>query len=110
MPIECPPALQSQGELKSGRLQSGKKRTAQRFTCGGPETARWVGGLPREGVVAEKFAPSLDSSSSLGFEGRYLGCPAIFAGMSRISGGLQKFLQKKKFVCTVRSLKVPESA
>ena len=35
----------------------------------GPETARWGGDLPREGVVAEKFVPSLESLSSLG-----LGC------------------------------------
>ena len=31
----------------------------------GPETARWGGGLPHEGVVAEKFVPSLESLSSL---------------------------------------------
>ena len=34
----------------------------------GPETARWGGGLPREGVVAEKFVPFLKSLSSLGFK------------------------------------------
>ena len=28
---------------------------------------RWGGGLPREGVVAEKFGPSLESLFSLGF-------------------------------------------
>ena len=39
----------------------------------GPETARWGGGLPREGVVVEKFAPSLESLSSFSFEGRNLG-------------------------------------
>ena len=43
----------------------------------GPETARWGGGLPREGVAAENFVPSLESLSSLGFEERN------FAGMSR---------------------------
>ena len=36
------------------RNHSGKKRRAQRLTFLDPETARWDGGLPREGVVAEK--------------------------------------------------------
>ena len=62
----------------------------------GPETARWGGGLPREGVVAEKFAPSLESLSSLGFEEFNLGCPGNFAGMSRTPGGVQKSLCRKK--------------
>ena len=35
----------------------------------GPETAGWGGGLPRKGVVVEKFVPVLKSSFSLGFEG-----------------------------------------
>ena len=51
-------------------------------------------GLPREGVVAEKFAPSLKSLSSLGFEERNLGCPGNFAGMSRTLGGVQKVCAK----------------
>ena len=41
-------------------------------------------------VVAEKFMPSLESLSSLGFEERNLGCPGNFAGMSRTPGGVQK--------------------
>ena len=61
----------------------------------GPETAQWGGGLPREGVVAEKFVPSLESLSSLGFEERNLGCPGNFAGMSRIPGGVQKVCATK---------------
>ena len=60
----------------------------------GPETARWGGGLPREGVVAKKFVPSLESLSSLGFEERNLVCPKNFAGMSRTPKGVQKFVQK----------------
>ena len=52
----------------------------------GPETAQ---GLPREGVVAEKFVPSLESLSSLGFEERNLGCPGNFAV------GVQKVRAKK---------------
>ena len=43
-----------------------KKSTKINFL--GPETARWGGVLPREGVVAEKFVPALESFSSLGFE------------------------------------------
>ena len=62
-------------------FQARKKSTKINFL--GPETARWGRGLPREGVVAEKFVPSLESLSSLGFEGRNLGCPGTFAGMSR---------------------------
>ena len=61
----------------------------------GPETAVWGGGLPREGGGGvEKFVPSLESLS-LGFEGRNLGCPGNFAGMSRIRGGVQKVCAKK---------------
>ena len=49
-------------------LQARKKSTKINFLC--PETARWGGGLPREGVVAEKFVLSLEGLSSLGFEER----------------------------------------
>ena len=59
------------------------------------ETARWGGGLPREGVVAEEFAPSLESLSSLALE-ENLGCPGNFAGMSRTPGGAQNSLCAKK--------------
>ena len=54
-------------------IQARKKST--KINILGPETARWGGGLPSEGVAAEKFVPSLESLSSLGFEGRNLGCP-----------------------------------
>ena len=53
------------------------------------------GGLPHEGVGVEKFVPSLESLSSLGFEGRNLGCPGNFAGDVPDSGGVKKFVQKK---------------
>ena len=74
-------------------IQAGKKSTKIKFL--GPETARWGGGLPREGVVAENFVPALESLSSLGFEERNLGCPGNFAGMSRTPGGVQKVCAKK---------------
>ena len=61
----------------------------------GPETAWRDGALPREGVVAKKFVPSLESLSSLGFEERNLGCPRNFAGMSRTPGGVQKVCTRK---------------
>ena len=73
--------------------QARKKRTKIKFL--GPETARWGGGLPREGVVAENFVPALETLSSLGFEERNLGCPGNFAGMSRTPGGVQKVRAKK---------------
>ena len=46
-------------------FQARKKSTKINFL--GPETARWGGGLPREGVVAENFVPALESLFSLGF-------------------------------------------
>ena len=74
-------------------LGSRKKSTKIKFL--GPETARWGGGLPREGVVAENFVPALETLSSLGFEERNPGCPGNFAGMSRTPGGVQKVCAKK---------------
>ena len=50
----------------SSYIQARKKSTKINFF--GPETAWRGGGLPREGVVAEKFVFSLESLSSLGFE------------------------------------------
>ena len=75
------------------QFQARKKSTKINFL--GPETVWWGGGLPREGVVAEKFVLSLESLSSLGFEERNLGCPGNFAGMSRTPGGVQKVCAKK---------------
>ena len=46
-------------------------------------------------MVAKKFVPSLESLSSLGFEGRNLGCPRILAGISRTPGGAQTVCAKK---------------
>ena len=74
-------------------FQARKKSTKINFL--GPETARWGGGLPREGAGVENFVPSLESLSSLGFEKRNLGCPGNFAGMSRTPGGVQKVCAKK---------------
>ena len=58
----------------------------------GPETTAWGGGLPREGVVVEKFVPSLESFG--GLQGRNLGCPGNFAGMSRTPGGVKKVYEE----------------
>ena len=65
----------------------------------------WGGGLPREGVVAEKFVPSLESLSSLGFEDKNLGCPWNFAGMSGTPGDVQKAWAKTvraHFACPIQ--------
>ena len=78
----------------SPTLCSGKKKSTKIYFLG-LETARWNRGLPREGVVAEKFGFSLESLSSLGFERRNLGCPGNFAGMSRPPGDVQKVCAKK---------------
>ena len=71
----------------------------------GPETARWGGGLPREGVGVEKFVLSLGSLFSLGFEGGNLGCPRNFAGTSQTCGGVQKICAKR--VCANFSADFP---
>ena len=98
------PSLAQSEDHKRPMNQERKKSTKIEFLD--PETARWGGGLPREGVVAEKFVPSLESLSSLGFEERILGRPGNFAGMSRTPGGVQK-VSAKKFVCIFRSLMKP---
>ena len=79
--------------------QARKKSTKNNIL--GPETARWGGGLPHEGEVAEKFVLSLESLSSLGFEERNLGCAGNFAGMSRTPESVQKVCAKK--VCALLS-------
>ena len=66
-----------------------QEKRAQRLTFGSE-----AGGLAREGVVAEKFVPSLESLSFLGFEETNLGCPENFAGMSQTLGVFRKFVRK----------------
>ena len=75
-------------------LKSGKKKE-HKINFLGPESDGSGGGLPREGVVVEKFVPSLESLFSLGLEGRKLGCPGNFVGMSRTPRGVQKVCAKK---------------
>ena len=53
------------------------------------------GGLPREGVVVEKFVPSLESLSSFRIEGRNLGCPENWAGCPGPLGVFKKLVRKK---------------
>ena len=72
------------------KVQTRKKSTKINFF--GPETAGWGGCVPPEGMGVEKFVPSLESLSSLGFQERNLGCPGNFARMSR---GVQKVCAKK---------------
>ena len=90
------PCRHHQGAMREGATlvsQARKKSTKIKFL--GPETARWGGGLPREGVGVENFVPALETLSSLGFEERNPGCPGTFAGMSRTPGGAQKLRAKK---------------
>ena len=49
--------------MQSSPCQARKKST--KINSLGPETAGWGGGLPREGVVVEKFVPSWASSKGL---------------------------------------------
>ena len=74
---------------------SDKKKRAKRLTFWVRRPPGGVGVFPRKGVVAEKFVPSLESLSSLGFEERNVGCPGNFAGMSRTPGNVQKVCAKK---------------
>ena len=55
-----------------------KKKKSTKINFFGPETAGWGGGLPHEGVGVEKFVPSLESLSSLGFAERNLGMSREF--------------------------------
>ena len=76
---------------------SGQKKSTK-INFSGLETSRWGGGLPREGVVADKFVPSLESLSSLGFEERrgIWDVPGILPGCPAPLGVFKKFVQKKK--------------
>ena len=82
------------------KCHSGKTKSTK-INFLGSETTRWGGGLPREGVVAEKFVLSLESLSSLGFEERNLGCAGNFAGISPL--GCSKSLCKKSSCAVFRS-------
>ena len=95
--------VRSRHPPKGARAKGQARKKSTKINFSGLETARWGGGLPREGVVAEKFVPSLESLSSLGFEEKNLGCPGNFAGMSQTPGGVQKVCAKK-FVRIFRSL------
>ena len=86
-PIERQHTQTKNVALKLPKIQARKKSTKVNFF--GPETAGW-GRLPRERVGVEKFVPALESLSSLGFEGRNLGCSRNSAGTSQTSGGAQK--------------------
>ena len=71
------------------------RKRAQRLTFGVRRLPGGVGVFHAKGWGVEKFVPSLDSLSSLGFEGGKLGCPRNFAGMSWTPGGVQKVCAKK---------------
>ena len=72
-----------------------QEKRAQRLTFLVRRPPGGEGVCPPEGVGVEKFAPSLESLSSLAFEERNLGCPGNFAGMSRIPGGVPKVCAKR---------------
>ena len=57
------------------------------------------------GVVVEKFVPSLRSLSSLGLEGRSLGCPRICWDVTELWRRSKSL--SKKFVRVFRSLQHP---
>ena len=86
-------------------LQGLEASETQRTSCTGwgflSSSHWWGGGLPREGVVAEKFVPSLESLSSLAFEDRNLGCPGNFAGMSGTLGDVGQKKVCAHFSCPI---------
>ena len=82
------------GGQKDSESQNHARKKSTKINFLGPETAQWGGGLPREGVVAKKFVPSLESLSSLGFEERNLGCPGFLPGCPGPLGVFKKFVQK----------------
>ena len=80
-----------------------QERRAQRLTFGsGDRPVGWGSSTRRGG--GRKVRASLESLSSLGFEGRNLECPGNFAGMSRIPGGVQKVCAKKISFCAFFAL------
>ena len=86
---------------------SGKKKSTK-INFLGPETARWGGGLPREGVVAESSCPPskvclpwVSKRSIWDVTGILPGCPGPV--------GVFKKLVQTKFVCIFRSLLFAEN-
>ena len=98
-PAENPSPQPSPGPFlgawcRTAPYQARNKSTKINFL--GPETARWGGGFPREGVVAEKFVPSLESLSSLGSKRGIWDVPGILPGCPGPPGVFKKFVQKKR--------------
>ena len=84
-----------------------QEKRAQRSTFWVQRPPDGGGGLPHKGAALEKFEASLESLSSLGFEGRNLVCPRNVAGMSRTPAIVQKVCAKK-FVHSV-SFPIPRT-
>ena len=101
-PSKCRQKSSRISEEEVNKLCQARKKSTK-IKLLGPETARWGGGLPREGVVAENFVPALETLFSLGFEERNPGCPGNFAGISW-TPGCSKSLCKKNFVRIFRFL------
>ena len=59
------------------------------------------GALPREGVLAEKFVPSLKSLSSLASKRGLWDVPGILPGCPGPLGVFKKFVQKSSRACFV---------
>ena len=79
---KAPPKSKENSKRKKGR----KSKKARK------------GGSGLEGVMVEKFVPSLESLSSLDLEGMNSGCPGNFAGMSRTPRSVQKVCAQKPVV------------
>ena len=75
------------------RFQARKKSTRINFL--GPETARWGGGLPREGVGVKKFVLSLESCLPWVSKRGIWDVPGILPGCPAPQGVFKKFVQKK---------------
>ena len=75
-------------------LQNQARKKSTKINFLGPETARWGGGLPREGVVAEKFVPSLESLPWVSTGGIW-DVPGFLPGCPRPLAMFKTFVQKK---------------
>ena len=79
------------------------RTTTTKINFLGPETCRWGGGLPREGVVVEKFVLSLEVCLPWVSKRRTWDVPGILPGCPGPLGVFKRYTQKK-FVSIFRSL------
>ena len=83
--------------LKKLKNQRGENQ-ATKVNFLGPETTRWGGGLPREGVVSKKVRAHPRKLVFLGFPRGITGCPRNLLGCPRPQGQGKKKAHKHKYI------------